>query len=121
MVLRSTILIIWLALSLIPLRAMAQAGSLVRTAEAYCRTRLAHPYDEARVKSSRNLAGGGCCVNGWFEYDFDIGTTGWYGPWIHGQTTGIEYFGDPDRNGRTAPEAHFVHGTARSFGRSLRA
>jgi hypothetical protein len=53
-------------------------------------------------------------VNGWFEYDFDIGATGWYTLWIHGNTNGVEFLVDPDKNGRVAPEARFLSGSGQN-------
>jgi hypothetical protein len=50
-------------------------------------------------------------VAGWVEYDFDIRSPGWYGLIVHGNPNGVEFLVDPDRTGKTVPEARFLSGS----------
>src|SRR5262252_10282845 len=50
-----------------------------------------------RVRSARDLAGGGW-VTGWFDYGFTVATRGWYELAVVGSGAGVEYFLDPGSN-----------------------
>lgn len=96
--------------------ALAQPGAdLVRTAESFDRHYLSDPSMLAKVRAARNLSGGGCCVSGWFEYDFDVKDGGWYGLTIRGNGNGVEFLVDPDKSGLAAREARFVGGSGQNL------
>src|SRR5262245_43837189 len=47
-----------------------------------------------RVRSARDLAGGGW-VTGWFDYEFRVPAQGWYRLAVEGSGAGVEYALDP--------------------------
>lgn len=105
-----------LAAGLIADATHAQPGNvLLRTAESFDRHYLSDPHLLPKVRAAKDISGGGCCVSGWFEYDFDIKVGGWYGLTVRGNGNGVEFLVDPDKNGLTAPESRFVGGSGQNL------
>lgn len=91
--------------------ALAGTTPQILAGDAFARSDLTYPDSAARIRTARNLAGGGCCVVGWVEYDFNIREPGWYGLIVHGNPDGVEFLIDPDGSGAAAPEARFLGGS----------
>jgi hypothetical protein len=90
------------------------AAAQTRSAESYNRGHFPQPDSAARIHAARNLSGGGCCLSGWVEYDFEIRAPGWYGLIVHGNPHGVEFLVDPDQAGGSAPEAYFIGGSGQN-------
>ncbi len=90
------------------------AQSILRAADSFDRHYLADPSALARIRTSRNLSGGGCCVTGWFEYDVQSGAPGWYELIVHGNGTGVEFLVDADANESAPVERRFYGGSGQN-------
>jgi uncharacterized lipoprotein YddW (UPF0748 family) len=83
-------LIVWILLLFAPLQAEA-AVSIERPAASYNRAFIPTPQGVEKMRTTGNLGG----VAGWFEYDVDVPTDGWYTLELNGNGWEAEFFIDP--------------------------
>src|SRR5215470_19010782 len=95
-------------------RGATPAVEIALPAEDFIDHQTSDPESAARVRSARDLAGGGW-VTGWFDYGFTVATRGWYELAVVGSGAGVEYTLDP--GSKAGPRQRYYGGNGASEGR----